>query len=212
MRNESAVVNKKEIAKINKIFIKILTFLEICCIIINVEWTRFDKPKNYFERVFIMAKYVENNLQKNEQIVQKAKISKLSLVGVWAKGILLFWLLLIPTIKAIYQTFLVFCLDSAVTNKRFILKKGIISTSVEEIPINKIQNAVVVKTFWGSIFGFGTIKVSAAGGDDIFVVWVKNPNGYKNAIMTQVEQYEEDRVKQQAAEMAQAMAAAMKQN
>lgn len=158
-----------------------------------------------------MAKYVENNLQKNEQIVQKAKITKLSLVGVWFKGILLCWLIA-PLIKAIYQSFLVFCLDSAVTNKRFILKKGIIKTSVEEVPINKVQNASVMKTFWGGILGYGTIKVSAAGGDDIFVVWVKNPNGYKNAIMAQVEQYEEDRVKQQAAEMAQAMAAAMKQN
>jgi len=159
-----------------------------------------------------MAKYVENNLQKNEQVVQKAKISKLCLVGVWFRGILLIWLFLIPFFQAIYQTFLVFCLDSAVTNKRFILKKGIIKTSVEEVPINKVQNASVMKTFWGGIFGYGTIKVSAAGGDDILVWWVKNPNGYKNAIMAQVEQYEEDRVKQQAAEMAQAMAAAMKQN
>ena len=72
-----------------------------------------------------MAKYVENNLQKNEQIVQKAQICKLSLLGVWVKGILLCFLI-VPLFKAIYASFQVFCLDFAVTNKRLVCKFGII--------------------------------------------------------------------------------------
>ena len=48
-----------------------------------------------------MGKYVENNLNKNEVIVQKAKLNGLMLLSAWLKGILLCWLLLIPTIKAI---------------------------------------------------------------------------------------------------------------
>ena len=47
-----------------------------------------------------MAKYVEQNLGKNESIVKMAKMTPVFLVFKWVWGILGFWLLLIPTFKA----------------------------------------------------------------------------------------------------------------
>lgn len=46
-----------------------------------------------------MSRYIENNLGKNENIVQKAKLNGLFLLSTWIKGILFFWLLFIPLIK-----------------------------------------------------------------------------------------------------------------
>ena len=87
-----------------------------------------------------MGKYVENNLNKNEVIVQKAKLNGLMLLSAWLKGILLCWLLLIPTIKAIAATIRFNKTELAVTNKRIIGKVGVFNTKTLDAPLNKIQN------------------------------------------------------------------------
>ncbi len=51
-----------------------------------------------------MSNYIEENLNRNEKIVEKAKLNALALVPIWICGMLFFWLLLIPTIKAIAAT------------------------------------------------------------------------------------------------------------
>ena len=51
-----------------------------------------------------MAKYVEQNLGKNETIVKAAKFTPIYLIWMWVKGILFFWMLLIPTFKALFAT------------------------------------------------------------------------------------------------------------
>ena len=63
--------------------------------------------------------------------------------------------------------------------------------------------------FWGKIFNYGTVKINTAAGVYEFD-GVSSPDNFKRKIMNQIEQYEEDRVKQQAAEMASAMAGALK--
>lgn len=157
-----------------------------------------------------MGNYVENNLAKNEVIVKKADLNPLFLLGVWIKGILLCWLLFIPLIKAIVATVQFFHIELAVTSKRVIGKVGVLNTKSLDAPLNKVQNASVTQPFFGKIFNYGNIKIDTAAGAFVFSA-VKNPEDFKGALMAQIEQYEEDRVKQQAAEMATAMANAMKQ-
>lgn len=156
-----------------------------------------------------MGKYVENNLGKNETIVKKADINGLSLIPTWIFGILFFWLLFIPLIKAIVATVKFKNIELAVTNKRVVGKVGVASTNALDAPLNKIQNVSVSQGFWGKIFNYGVIRINTAAGDFIFTA-VKNVNQFKGVIMSQIDQYEEDRIKQQAAEMANAMSAAMK--
>lgn len=154
-------------------------------------------------------KYVERNLNKNEQIIQKAKLSPVALVMAWVGGVLFCWLLLIPTIKAIITTVKFTHIELAVTNKRIIGKAGVINTASLDLPLSKVQNINVSQGLWGKIFKYGKVEIKSAA-DSIAFVMVKNPDAFKRCCMAQIEQYEEDRVKQQAAEMAQAMANAMK--
>ena len=156
-----------------------------------------------------MGKYVENNLGMNENVIQKAKLTKLFLVGTWIKGFLLCWLLFIPVIKAIIATIRHFKTELAITNKRIVGKVGIINTKALDAPLNKIQNVSVEQKFFGKIFNYGTIKINTAAGIYDFD-GVSSPDSFKGNVMNQIEQYEEDKVKQQATEMANAMAGALR--
>ena len=155
-----------------------------------------------------MGKYVENNLGKNETLVKKAELNALFLLGAWIKGIFLFWLLFIPTIKAIIATVKFNHIELGITNKRIVGKVGVANTNSLDAPLNKIQNVSVSQPFFGKIFKYGTVCIQTAAGQFTFEA-VKNVNAFKGAVMAQVDQYEEDRVKQQAAEMANAMASVM---
>ena len=152
-----------------------------------------------------MGKYVENNLGKNEVIVKKAQRTAFFLVFTWLKGILFSWLLLIPLIKAIIATVKYYNCELTVTNKRVVGRVGVINTQSLDAPLNKIQNVNVAQGFWGKIFNFGKIEFVTAAGKVLFD-GIKSPDAFKGVIMGQIDEYEEARVKQQAAEMANAMA------
>ena len=155
-----------------------------------------------------MGKYVESTLTGKESIVKKAERNKLFLLGAWIKGILLCWLLFIPTVKAIIATIRFTHIELAVTNKRIIGKVGVLSKSTMDAPLNKIQNVSVQQPFFGKLFNYGSVNIDTAAGKYSFDA-IKNIEGFKNTVLAQIDQYEEDRVKQQAAEMASAMSAVL---
>lgn len=51
-----------------------------------------------------------------------------------------------------------------VTNKRIIIKTGIISRKTFEMNLNKIETVNVDQSIFGRMFGFGTITVIGTGG------------------------------------------------
>lgn len=157
-----------------------------------------------------MSKYVENNLNRNETIVKKADISKLSLIPTWIGGILFCWLLLIPLVKAIVNTIKLFNIELAITSRRVIGKFGVVNSAAMDAPLDKVQNCSVSSGLWGKIFGYGTVVIDTAAGKYTFTM-VKQADNFKKALMAQIEQAQEDKMKQQAEEMAKAMAAAIKQ-
>lgn len=156
-----------------------------------------------------MGKYVENNLGKNEVIVKKADRNGLFLVSTWIVGILFCWLLLIPFVKAIIKTVQFTHVELAITNKRVVGKVGVANTKALDAPLNKIQNVSVTQKLGGKIFNYATVTINTAAGEYNFGA-VKNANAFKGMLMAQIDQFEEDRLKQQANQMAAAMASAIK--
>lgn len=153
--------------------------------------------------------YVESNLTKNETIVKKADKNPVALVWAWFLGIVFSFLLLIPTIKAIIATIGYCRVELAVTNKRVVGRYGILHTESLDLPLNKVQNINVKQSFGGKILGFGTVEISSAAGSMAFG-YIKKADAFKNLVLAQADQFEEDRMKQQANEMAKAMAGALK--
>ena len=156
-----------------------------------------------------MGKYTENTLQKGEAIVKKADKNGLFLLGTWIKGILLCWLLLIPTIKAIAATIRFAHIELSLTNRRIVGKVGVFNTKALDAPLDKIQNVSAEQKLLGKIFNYSTVTINTAAGVFSFDC-IKNGDAFKNMVMAQIDQFEKDKIELQAKQMAAAMASAIK--
>ena len=131
-----------------------------------------------------MGKYAEHNLLKSEEMVQEAEKNKLFLLGTWITELVL-------------------------TNRRMIGKTGVLNTRSLDAPLDKIQNVAAEQKLLGKIFNYGTVTVHTAAGVFSFDC-IKDADAFKNRIMAQIDQYEKDRIEQQAKQMAQAMTGAIR--
>ena len=129
-----------------------------------------------------MSNYIDKNLGRGEEIVKKAQLNSLFLLGKWICGICFFWLLFIPTIKAIVATIQFKNMELGITTKRVMGKTGVFNTKALDAPLNKIQNTSVTQTFWGKIFNYGTVVCQGANRNNITFRCVKNAESIKKAI------------------------------
>lgn len=131
-----------------------------------------------------MSNYAESNLAKNEQIIVKAKKS----------------------IVAMFPHFIRFLTtELALTNKRVVGKIGFIRTHSVTSALNKIQNISVSSGLIGKIFNYGKIKIETAGSEPVCFYGIKKPEEFKRAIFNQMDILEQEKQKEQAALMANAM-------
>jgi uncharacterized membrane protein YdbT with pleckstrin-like domain len=100
-----------------------------------------------------MGNYVQSNLSSAEQIVYEAKLHWIIFVSL--KAILT--LFIAPLIEFSTSEF-------AITNKRVIIKVGLISRRTLEMSLNKIESVNVNQGILGRMLGYGTIVVIGTGG------------------------------------------------
>ena len=94
--------------------------------------------------------------------------------------------------------------EFAVTNKKVVAKTGIIKTKELSSPLKQIQNVQVATGFWGKIFKYGTVNVTTASGL-YSIKYVNDPQGFRNSIMAQIENAEEDKMDLHAHKIASAI-------
>ncbi|MGN0163705.1 MAG: PH domain-containing protein [Candidatus Ornithomonoglobus sp.] len=143
--------------------------------------------------------YIQKNLKRDEEIVMEGKLHGAMLIP----HVLLMFLgvgffTIIPAVIKMKTT------EITITNKRVVGKIGLIKTTELDTPLNKVNNVTVNSGFWGKIFGYGTIKITSSS-DDYEFSGIKNAAGFRSALMNQIDQFDEDRIKKQAQEMAKAM-------
>lgn len=73
----------------------------------------------------------------------------------------------------------------AVTNKRVIIKTGVISRRTFELVLAKCEGIQVVQGVAGRIFGYGSIVVTTGGATNCYY-YVANPFRFKRAINEQI--------------------------
>lgn len=139
-----------------------------------------------------MGNYVEKQIGQGEEIVRKSKISAISLIGFH----------FIPALIAMATT------ELAITNKQVIGKKGLIRTHALNASLDKIQNVTVSSGLFGKLFKYGSIRITTAA-DNVVFHYIKDAEGFKKAIIQQQDIYSEEKIKQQATQMASAMASAI---
>jgi uncharacterized membrane protein YdbT with pleckstrin-like domain len=115
-----------------------------------------------------MGKYVDNNLINGEKVELETTYH---------------WVIFF-NLKAILTLFIVPLIDKytdefAITNKRVIIKTGLISRKTFEMNHSKIESVNVNQSILGRILGFGTIKIVGSGGTVEVFPNIKNPIGFR---------------------------------
>jgi uncharacterized membrane protein YdbT with pleckstrin-like domain len=113
-----------------------------------------------------MGKYINNNLIKDEYLIYETNYH---------------WILylnhLIPSIitLGIYPYMITKYSEFGITNKRLIIKTGILSRKTLELNLSKIESVNVNQSFLGRILDYGSIGVIGTGGTKEYFVSIKNP-------------------------------------
>ena len=100
-----------------------------------------------------MSNYVANNLIPGERVEYETTYH---------------WVIFL-TLRALFTLFIAPLVDRytdefAITNKRVVIKTGLISRRTVELNLNKIESVNVDQTIMGRIFGFGSITIIGIGG------------------------------------------------
>jgi uncharacterized membrane protein YdbT with pleckstrin-like domain len=138
--------------------------------------------------------YVESNLLPNEQVTYWARLHWIiymlpafvfatailvAVGGGWIAGIAIaivgFILLLPPWIKSSSSEF-------AVTNKRVLIKVGLIRRHSLELLLQKVEGIGVDQGILGRILGYGTITVSGVGGTKEAFRVISNPLEFRRQV------------------------------
>ena len=100
-----------------------------------------------------MGNYINSTITKDETVVAEAKLHWIIYISLKA----IFTLFIAPILATMSTEF-------AVTNKRVIWKKGIISRNTGEMNLRKIENVQVNQGIFGRMFGYGDVVIVGTGG------------------------------------------------
>lgn len=142
------------------------------------------------------------DLHKNEQVIMKLKRnwSYFFWPFIWSwTGIGVIWLL--------YRIIVYFSEDVVLTNQRFNMKTGIFSSNSISTKLDKIQDVYCKQGFFDKMLGCGTISIQTASTSGMISYSnVAKPDLVKAAIESAAEEYQTNKNKELAKEIASATA------
>ena len=155
--------------------------------------------------------YLESNLGRDERIISKAQTSFLPIIpnaiigvlllimfassGSFLTGLIIAALIIVPKVLRIKLT------ELGLTSKKIMGKYGIINTKVMDSPLGKVNSVSVEQGLGGKIFGYGKIVVSTSSGGYNFN-FIKSADAFRSAVMNQIEEADEERIRKQAEQLA----------
>ncbi len=145
--------------------------------------------------------YVKRSLSQDEEIKVEIRLHWLNYLPALIFALLAFWCIPygsdaqergdIPVawLLALLLIFFSLCMylkqasvEMAVTNKRVICKKGIISVKSEELYNGKVESIEIRQSILGRLMGYGTICFSGTGASEVRFVDIDNPDQIKAEI------------------------------
>jgi uncharacterized membrane protein YdbT with pleckstrin-like domain len=118
--------------------------------------------------------YVDSNLMKGESVLYRAHLH-------W---IIFFWpallfFLIVPLVAAMIRKA---TSEFAVTNRRVIVKVGVIRRTTLEINLVKVESIGVDQSLLGRLLNYGTIAVVGTGGTREAFNDIADPMGFRRAV------------------------------
>ena len=126
--------------------------------------------------------YIQESLSNGEEVKALFELHWFSKIP------MVIWIILaIPTlgltlVLALWEWLKLRNIEQGVTNKRVVLKKGIISRKSEEMKISSIETVEIIQGVMGRVFGFGTVKVTGRGISDLVFKNINDPMDVKRKI------------------------------
>jgi uncharacterized membrane protein YdbT with pleckstrin-like domain len=118
-----------------------------------------------------MMGYVEGNLMQGEHVAYRGHIHWIVFCTLSA----LLTLFIAPLIRRMTSEF-------AITNKRVIIKVGLISRRTIELNLQKVESIGVDQGILGRIFGYGTIVIVGTGGTKEPFNAIADPLAFRKAV------------------------------
>ncbi len=115
--------------------------------------------------------YVESNLMAGEQVTHRTRLHWTVFVSLKA----LLTLFISPLVARATSEF-------AVTNRRVIIKVGLVSRKTVELNLEKVESIGVEQSVLGRILGYGTIVVVGTGGTKEPFLHIADPMGFRRAV------------------------------
>lgn len=110
-----------------------------------------------------------------------AAAMRFSIKGVFLSAVIVVLLVFIWRVFRYLNT------EYCVTDKRLIVKKGVVRIATSEITLGRVGNIRCLQGPLGRIFNYGTVRVSGVGGGTLAFRMVRDPYGFRRAIIEAVE-------------------------
>lgn len=139
--------------------------------------------------------YIAKAMMPGEEVLVEGYLHWVHRIGAWVAGGLGIILLGASVALPILVVLSAFCLiwglyihfkvqytQMLVTNRRVILKTGIISTHTEELKNVKVESIEIDQPIMGRLMGYATIHFTGTGSSDVYFTDVADPWELKKAI------------------------------
>jgi uncharacterized membrane protein YdbT with pleckstrin-like domain len=77
--------------------------------------------------------------------------------------------------------------EMAVTNRRVLIKSGILSRRTIELLLSRVESIVITESFFGRILGYGTVVIRGTGGTPEPFTLIANPTEFRRHVQEQIE-------------------------
>lgn len=129
-----------------------------------------------------MGSYIEESLSTDERIEKLFRIHWFAWVPVWLWFLLGFLTVGLTWIIALIKGLNLKYLEQGLTNKRVILKTGVISRNSDEMKLKSIETVEISQGIFGRMFNFGSVTVTGRGTSDLTFRNIDDPMAVKRDI------------------------------
>ena len=145
--------------------------------------------------------YVTDNLRPGERLILEAKIVA------WPPVVFsLFWSWMLVFIPSFILLLRLIKTELGITNKRVLVKAGVLSTITKEATLDKVQNVSFNQSLFGKIFNYGTVSIqTAASSGREGLRGIKAPKNVRETLLEQMEAFRVDQLREQAEAIASSM-------
>lgn len=126
--------------------------------------------------------YIKGSLSRGELVEAVFKLHWLYWVGVWIMALLAPFTVGVTGVVALLMWLNIRFQEQGLTNKRVIVKRGIISRRTEEMKLNSIETVELQQGIGGRIFGYGNVKITGRGISNVVFRGVSDPMDVKRLI------------------------------